>query len=72
MHDRENDLELKLTSEEATLLHRVLANFLPELREEIYKTENFEWRRGLKEDEVLIKALLERLEATLASGRYVI
>jgi hypothetical protein len=34
---------------------------MADLREEIYKTENHDWRMALHEDERIIKSLLERL-----------
>jgi len=54
-------MQLALDTEEATLLHRILTSYLSDLRAEIGKTENFDFRQGLKEDEVRIKALLNRL-----------
>jgi hypothetical protein len=54
-------MELNLDQDEAQLIARVLRNHLGDLREEIYKTENFDWRQGLHEDEAIIKRLLSRL-----------
>jgi hypothetical protein len=54
-------MNLELTDDEVVLLHRVLENYLPTLREEVYKTEKFEWRESLKQDEVLLKSLIARL-----------
>jgi hypothetical protein len=56
-------MNLELTDDEVVLLHRVLENYLPALREEVYKTEKFEWRESLKQDEVLLKSLIARLES---------
>ena len=56
-------MNLDLTNDEVVLLHRVLENYLPALRSEVYKTENFEWRESLKQDEEVLKGLLARLEA---------
>jgi len=39
---------------------------LRDLREEIYKTEAHAVREALREDETLIRALLERLGASMA------
>lgn len=55
-------MDLRLEPEEAVLLKQVLTGHLSELREEVYKTESFEWRQGLKQDEAVIKALLARLD----------
>lgn len=54
-------MQLALDTEEAALLHRVLTSYLSDLREEIGKTENFDFRQGLKQDEAQIKSLLSRL-----------
>jgi hypothetical protein len=55
-------VELKLNDDEARLLARILKNYLPDLREEVYKTENFEWRESLKQDEQILKALIAKTE----------
>jgi hypothetical protein len=54
-------MELHLEPAEAELLIRLLRADLADLREEIYKTENFDWRQALHGDEAMIKALLARL-----------
>jgi hypothetical protein len=54
-------MELKLTNDDADLLRRMLAQSLGELRHEITKTENYDWRQSLKQDEVRLKAILEQL-----------
>jgi hypothetical protein len=56
---------LKLTQDEAGVLARVLKNYLPDLREEVYKTENFEWRESLKAEEEVLKSLIARPEQLL-------
>ena len=56
-------MELKLEEPEIEVLRRVLQNYLPNLREEVYKTENYDWRQDLKKDEEIIKGLIARLEA---------
>lgn len=56
-------MELTLTAEEASFLHRILTNYLPGLREEIAGTENYDWRQALKKDEDMLKALIARLES---------
>jgi hypothetical protein len=57
-------MQLSLAPNEATLLQRILTNHLGDLREEIYKTENHDWRVALHEDERIIKSLLQRLGPT--------
>ena len=56
-------MNLDLSTDEMVLLHRILENYLPALREEVYKTEKFEWRESLKQDEELLKGLIARLDA---------
>jgi hypothetical protein len=55
-------MQLSLTDDEAVLLQHVLNRYLPSLREEVYKTENYEMRQELKADEALLKELIGRLE----------
>lgn len=46
---------------ETTLLRQVLERAISSLREEIGKTENYQMRQDLKDDETRLKAMLERL-----------
>jgi len=55
-------MQLTLQAAEAQLLHRILTQYLSDLRMEITDTEN--WRQDLKRDEECIKSLLLRIEAT--------
>ncbi len=54
-------MELQLAPDETDLLRRVLQSYLADLREEIGKTEKYELRQSLKDDEARIKAILECL-----------
>ena len=54
---------LTLTGAEADALGAVLRDALAGLREEIYKTEKFEWRQALKQRETLLTGLLGRIPA---------
>ncbi len=56
-------MQIALNDEERRVLLEVLNETLPDLREEVYKTENFDYRAQLKRREVLLKSLLERLSA---------
>ena len=56
-------MNLDLSTDEMVLLHRILENYLPALREEVYKTEKFEWRESLKQDEEVLKGLIARFDA---------
>lgn len=55
-------MNLFLESHEAALLRQVLTTYLANLREEVYKTENYDLRQALKQDEDSIKRLIARLE----------
>lgn len=54
-------MELSLSTREVEVLGRLLSNSLGDLREQVYKTENYEWRKDLQQDEEILKGLLERL-----------
>ena len=62
-------MKLDLTDEELQLLRQMLKNRLPDLREEVYKTERYDWRQELKQDEVVLKGLIAKLEELEAKGR---
>jgi len=55
-------MEFALASGEAELLLRVLQQYLSDLRMEITDTEDFDFRQSLKQDELRIKDMIERLE----------
>jgi len=56
-------MDLHLAPAEAGFLKKVLHSYLSDLRAEIGKTENYDFRQSLKEDEAQINALLVRLDA---------
>jgi hypothetical protein len=58
-------MDLLLHADEANLILRVLKQQLPELRNEISRTENYAWRQDLKRDEVMLKAVMARLEQAI-------
>jgi len=60
-------MEVTLGEEDVKLVLRVLEYYLPQLKDEVYHTENFDWRQDLKKDEEAIKALLVRLNAAANS-----
>ncbi|HVB34842.1 MAG TPA: hypothetical protein VNJ52_10795 [Patescibacteria group bacterium] len=62
-------MQLTVTHEEAEVLVDVLNAYLPELREEVYKTESFDLREHWKRRETVLKALLTRLGALLGQPR---
>lgn len=62
-------MALELSSEDFTLLKRVLERYVSDLRMEIAGTENADWRKDMHADEDRAKALLERLSGPqLAAG----
>jgi hypothetical protein len=53
---------LSLSEEERQMLFDVLNGMLPSLREEVYKTDNYDYRKQLQRKEEILKALLPRLD----------
>ncbi len=64
-------LTLKLTIEEAAILRTIVTSYLGDLRVEIIHTDTHEYRDMLKEQEVIVKKILEDLEAKSKKGRSV-
>jgi hypothetical protein len=58
-------VQLTLTSEEASVLHEVLDNYVSDLRMEISNTDSMDFRERLKTKKVFV--FLERLIAQLGS-----
>jgi hypothetical protein len=56
-------MQIALNDEERETLLEVLNEVLPNLREEVYKTENFDYRQQLKRREALLVSLRARLSA---------
>jgi hypothetical protein len=54
-------IQLNLSNEEASTLNDVLTSYLSDLRMEIADTEQQEFRESLKQEEVLLKKILESL-----------
>ena len=52
-----------LTDQELEYLRDLLQREIPNLREEIHYTDDHDYREFLKECEVLVKALVEKLSA---------
>jgi hypothetical protein len=50
-----------LTSDEATLAAELLQRAYQDLREEIYKTDNSDFRAGLKERKQVLEGIIEKL-----------
>lgn len=62
-------MELSLDQDEEAVLQQVLEQYLPQLREEVYKTETFELREALKRREEVIKRLISRLQTAVPGSR---
>jgi len=54
---------LELSEQERELLEAILEGVLRELREEVYHAEDTDFKKQLKGDETLIRALLAKLRA---------
>jgi hypothetical protein len=55
-------MELSLSEEEREILSEALNGILPSLRQEVYKTENYDYRKQLQQKEAVLKGLLLRLD----------
>ncbi|HEY7060443.1 MAG TPA: hypothetical protein VII06_03115 [Chloroflexota bacterium] len=60
-------MNLELNNEERTLLAGLIDESLRDLKEEIYKTETFEYKDQLKARELLMIGILQKLNAGAAS-----
>ena len=54
-------MRLELTEAQASELREILQSYLGDLRMEVAQTDSMDYRERLKEREVLIKDLLQRL-----------
>lgn len=57
-------MQLNLEQRELDLLRNLLERALGDLRMEVGKTENYQMRTELKEDEAVLKGIIERLSVT--------
>jgi len=62
-------MQIILNDEEQRALVETLNEALPNLREEVYKTENFDYREQLKRREDLLRGLLSRLAVVAEPAR---
>lgn len=56
-------MQIQLTETERAALAEVLNEVLPSLREEITRTENYDFREQLKQRKALLEQILARLAA---------
>ncbi len=61
-------MNLALNQQEIEVLQRALSMFLSDLRMEIAGTENYDFRQGLKQDEEILKGVLEKLGVHVAGN----
>lgn len=54
-------MELKLEENEVALLRNILERYLGDFKMEIGKTENFEMRNSMKQDEATLVGIMGRL-----------
>jgi hypothetical protein len=59
-------MELTLQDSEVNYLLRLLQQNLSELKMEISNTESYDMRQQLKQDEVVLKSILRRLDPAIA------
>ena len=62
-------MQIVLSEEERRTLVEILNEPLPSLREQVYKTENFDYREQLKRREELLRDLLPRLSVAAEAAR---
>ena len=58
--------QITLTQEEAAALRGALSSYVSDIRMEIANTDSWQWRQNLKREAVLLKKLLEQLDAQVA------
>ena len=59
--------QISLTQEEAAVLRKALSTYISDLRMEIVDTDSWNFRQNLKHEEVLLKKVVEQLDAELAA-----
>ncbi|HST04657.1 MAG TPA: hypothetical protein VLQ48_07975 [Chloroflexia bacterium] len=62
-------MQLNLDDDEVAALLNVLSSYIPELREEIGKTESYDMREDLKAQKQTLNGIVTKLEASATGGR---
>ena len=62
-------MQITLNDEQRRALVETLSETLPDLREEVCKTENFNYREQLQRSEQLLRNLLSRLAVAAEAAR---
>lgn len=55
-------MDLVLEAPERDLLLEILRNYQADLRDEVYRTEAYEYKESLKERKKVLQSLLEKIE----------
>ena len=61
-------MQVNLENDEAAALADALNWYIPQLREEIGKTENYDMRESLKAEETALTSVLKKIGGTLGTG----
>lgn len=59
--------QITLTQEEAATLRKALSSYVSDLWREIAHTDSWQFRQNLKQEEALLKKVMEQLDAELAA-----
>ena len=59
--------QITLTQEEVAVLRKALSTYISDLRMEIVDTDSWNFRQTLKHEEVVLKKLVEQLDADPAA-----
>ena len=60
-------IQIMLNQEEISALVEALNSYLPTLREEIGKTENYDWRQSLHAQEAALNGVIAKLGGSIAN-----
>jgi hypothetical protein len=60
--------QITLTQEEVAILRNALSIYLSDLRMEVSHTDSSQFRENLKHEEVVLKKLLQQLDAELSAA----
>ncbi len=61
-------MQINLDENEVSAVLEALNYYLPNLRDEIYKTENYDMRESLKAQEAAIKSVIAKLGGSVAES----
>jgi hypothetical protein len=64
---RRTVMQITLTEAEVSALLEALNSYLPDLREELGKTENYDWRQSLHAQEQVLTGLIAKLGGSIAT-----